>query len=77
LISYAQIYINSYSLTHDFSDTQKIAVLVHELGHVMCLGHSDDIYYPTSAKSIMQKLIDTINFSYPQTHDKNDIASKY
>jgi hypothetical protein len=78
LISYAQIYINPYSLTHDLlSDTQKIAVLVHELGHVMCLGHSDDIYYPTSAKSIMQKLIDTINFSYPQTHDKNDIASKY
>lgn len=52
--------------------------IVHELGHVLCLGHSNDSrYYPSSAASVMRTYIDEATYYAPQNHDINDIINKY
>lgn len=58
------------------NDTQLKATMVHELGHVLCLGHPDTLYNITSVKSIMRSTA-VSDFYVPQSHDKNDINSKY
>ena len=77
-IKYAQIYMTPIASVYNSMDSiEKSIALVHELGHVMCLGHSNTEFYPTTADSIMESLIDTISSDSPTTHDRNDISSKY
>ena len=74
-ISYANILFNPTS--NYYRDvTHRRFVMVHELGHVLCLGHPNKEYYPTTAPSVMRQ--DTEESYYlPQTHDINDLNNKY
>lgn len=78
-INYAQIYMTPY--TSNFSSSNlnnhKIATITHEIGHVLGLGHPNDIYYPTTAESIMRTGGTYEGYYTPRTHDINDLNSKY
>lgn len=75
-IDYAQIYISpDSSIWQNKSGTYMRGVLVHELGHVLTLGHPDKEYYYSNDASIMKYQAQELDT--PQTHDKNDISNKY
>lgn len=82
-IKYANIYFNPS--VSAFGSTQRALTikrtLVHELGHVLCLGHPNGNYYTVSDASVMRtgyNMSDAADAYYvPQTHDKNDISQKY
>lgn len=59
------------------NDTFKEKTMVHELGHVLCLGHSDGDYYPLSddVDSIMKR--GSLGYKTPQSHDITDLSNKY
>ncbi len=76
LIRTAAIFMNPHSdVWSGESSTYIRGVLVHELGHVLCLGHPDQEYYYTSASSIMKSVAQELDT--PQQHDINDISAKY
>lgn len=70
-IKYATIYLTPH--TENFaSNTHIRAVMVHEIGHALCLGHTTG----TSPKSIMQSPPPT-TWYLPADHDKRDITAWY
>ncbi len=76
LIRNSVIYMNPHSETwSDKSSTYIRGALVHELGHPLCLGHTDGDYNPESDSSIMKKYAQELDT--PQQHDKDDISEKY
>lgn len=76
-ITYAQIYMNPDIDVFEKNDTFKEKTMVHELGHVLCLGHSDGDYYPLSddVDSIMKR--GSLGYKTPQSHDITDLSNKY
>lgn len=75
LLKYGHVYMSPYPDKLS-SENHKLQTMIHELGHVLGLGHSNLIYYPSNDPSIMR------SGGYPgystiQQHDKNDISSKY
>ncbi len=75
LIKYGHIYMNPHSKVFG-SENDKLYTMVHEIGHVLGLGHPDYIYYPVNDQSIM-KQGSYSSYSTPRTHDINDISNKY
>lgn len=75
-IVYAQIFMNPYSFIFP-NDTDKEKTMVHELGHVLCLGHPDYIYdvLPDNVTSIMRR--GSLGYKTPQSHDITDLSNKY
>ena len=65
--------------TGNFSNTAHAkATMVHEIGHALCLGHPNTVYgYTTNARSIMRQVPSYEQYYVPQTHDINDLHSKY
>ena len=53
------------------------SVMVHELGHVLCLGHPNASNFPTTDASIMRTFVGYEGYWTPQTHDINDLTAKY
>lgn len=54
------------------------AIMVHELGHVLCLGHSHLADYAPATTSIMNYNFVQAGTSYlPQTHEVNDVKAMY
>lgn len=77
-IRYAAIHFSPYTFNYGtLSTNQQACVLVHEIGHALCLGHSNAQWFPTSVSSVMRTPIDDVSYYQPQYHDKNDIAGKY
>lgn len=75
-IVYAQIYINPDSSVFE-NNTHREKTMVHELGHVLCLGHPDDVYdvLPDNVTSIMRR--GSLGYKTPQSHDITDLSNKY
>ena len=74
LISYAGILFTPQS--YYSNDTHRRMTMVHEIGHALGLGHPNTDYYFTNAASVMRQ--STVETYYtPQTHDINDLNSKY
>ena len=73
-IAYATIRLNPDPSVF-YNTTHIRAVMVHELGHALGLGHPNGDYNYTSAASVMR----SNNSSYvtPQSHDQNDVTVKY
>jgi hypothetical protein len=69
MIRYAGVYLNP-----DFDDSEawEKKILVHEMGHVMGLGHPPTSFSPNS---IMKQ--GELSYSTPQTHDIDDVNAKY
>ncbi len=74
LIKYAGILFTPNSSYENTTHRRK--TMVHEIGHALGLGHPNTDYYVTNAASVMRK--GTVETYYtPQTHDVNDLNSKY
>lgn len=76
IITYAQIYLNpDINLFENNTHIEK--TMVHELGHVLCLGHPDAEYDPISSDvaSIMRR--GSLGYKIPQSHDITDLYNKY
>lgn len=74
LIRYAGILFTPNS-SYD-NNTHRRNTMVHEIGHALGLGHPNTNYYVTNAASVMRQ--GTVeNYYTPQTHDINDLNSKY
>ena len=70
----AVIYMNPYNYV--FEDANEIrSVMVHELGHVLCLGHPNGSYNNMSVASVMNQ--GQAIYTIPQSHDISDILNKY
>ena len=76
-IKLASIYLTPY--TSNFSSTSHAkAVMVHEIGHALCLGHPNTVYgHTTNDSSIMRQTPIYEGYYVPKTHDINDLHSKY
>lgn len=75
-IVYAQIFLSPY--TNEFDDEIHMEkTMVHELGHVLCLGHPDADYYPLAQNvtSIMRR--GSLGYNTPQDHDCTDLSNMY
>ncbi len=77
-IRYAGILVTPY--VQDFFDADnptnhRRAVLIHEIGHTLGLGHSNTNYYPTTDASIMRTYEGYEGYYRPQDHDKNDVSA--
>lgn len=74
LIEYAGIKFTPY--TSYENNTHKKQTMVHEIGHALGLGHPNTNYYVTNAASVMRQS-SAESYYTPQTHDINDLNSKY
>jgi len=76
VIVYSQIYMSPYPENFEKSSHQE-KTMVHELGHVLCLGHPDNDYYPIAdgVQSIMRWGYH--GYKVPKEHDCIDLANKY
>lgn len=75
-IVYSQVLLTPYNIFD--SSTYRQKTMVHELGHVLCLGHPDDERYnpvASSVKSIMRW--GSLGYKVPQQHDIVDLHNKY
>ena len=74
-IVYAQVILTPYNNFNNNSHRQK--TMIHELGHVLCLGHPDGDNSPigSSVKSVMRQ--GNLGYKAPQQHDINDLSNKY
>jgi len=80
-IKFSAIYVNPYdSVWDDFTGPKRIAIIAHELGHSLTLGHSNPYYYPApipvNDASIMKWHPDDIA-GIPVAHDIADLQAKY
>lgn len=78
-IASAQIYMTPYSSNYSSTNpgNHRVAVMTHEIGHVLGLGHPNDIYYPVNAESVMRTWGNYEGYYTPKTHDTNDLNNKY
>ena len=74
-IKRASIILTPY--TSHLSAQQRRAVMIHEIGHVLGLGHPNTVYNPTQTPSI--KRSDPLSPLYiiPQPHDVTDLNNFY
>jgi hypothetical protein len=80
-IKFSAIYFSPYdSSWDDYDAPRRIAIIAHELGHSLTLGHSNADYLPaylrSSDTSIMRQYTDNMS-NIPQPHDRTDLTSKY
>ena len=67
----AIVYLNPHKWSGYTATTQKTTA-THEMGHAICLGHSDDPYYYPIGKGVTSVM--TINKEAAQTPQAHDIA---
>lgn len=72
---YARVVFNPSTRIYSGTIQRKLA-MVHEIGHVLGLGHPDDRYNITNVKSVMRSEADGDYYTLQQ-HDKNDLDSMY
>ncbi|WP_028544194.1 matrixin family metalloprotease [Paenibacillus taiwanensis] len=75
LIKYGHIYMNPHAQVFG-SENDKLYTMVHEIGHVLGLGHPNSIFYPVNDDSVMRQSAYS-GYTTPRNHDINDISSKY
>lgn len=75
-MTYAIVYVDP-SLTDWYGDFELKFTLVHELGHVLGLGHSNTGPNAISDASVMRLVRNIPSYYVPQTHDIEDIQNKY
>lgn len=75
-MTYAIVYVDP-SLTDWYGDFELKFTLVHELGHVLGLGHSNTGPNAISDASVMRSVRNIPSYYVPQTHDIEDIQNKY
>ncbi|MDO3409971.1 zinc-dependent metalloprotease family protein [Saccharibacillus sp. CPCC 101409] len=78
-IASAQIYMTPYASNYSKTNpgNHRVAVMTHEIGHVLGLGHPNDIYYPVTAESIMRTWGNYEGYYTPKAHDTTDLNGKY
>ena len=75
IVNYSNILLTPYTSDYDDSGHMK-KVMVHEIGHVLGLGHPNTNYDVTNEASVMRQ--GTYDGYYtPRSHDINDLNNKY
>ena len=76
LLRYAAIHFNPQTFGYTSARHMK-GTIVHEIGHVLGLGHPNTEHFVTNVPSIMRQGEGDERYCTPQPHDITDISNKY